>query len=345
MMKALVLTDYMKFEYLDVPLPEIGPDEVLIQVRAAGICGSDVYGMDGSTGRRIPPIIMGHEASGIIADVGEQVEDWKKGNRVTFDSTVYKPDDWYTRGGMYNLSDGREIFGVSTEEFKRDGAFAEFVAVPRHLLYEIPDNVSFVQAAMTEPAAVAFHAINMTPVSNQVSALVIGAGMIGSFIIQGLRMAGCSEIIAVDREDERLDMAKVMGATVVLNPGVQIVPDEVRKRTGRGVDVAFGAVGIPDTTRTAIDCLRKGGSLTLVGNLSSAVEIPLQRIVTDQLRVQGSSASAGEFPSVLEMMASGKINTDPLVSAEVPLPEGADWFRRLYEQEKGLLKVILIPGL
>src|SRR5688572_25084638 len=119
-MKALVLEQYMQLVYKDVPEPPLQDDEVLVRVQAVGICGSDVHGMDGSTGRRIPPLIMGHEASGIIERVGKNVNDWKKDDRVTFDSTIYRKDDWYTKNNMYNLSDGRKVLGVSTNEFKKD---------------------------------------------------------------------------------------------------------------------------------------------------------------------------------------------------------------------------------
>ncbi len=344
-MKALVLKDYMKFEYMDVPDPEVGQDEVLVNVKAAGICGSDVQGMDGSTQRRIPPVIMGHEASGIIVERGGKVKKWKIGKRVTFDSTVYRLDDWYTRRGMCNLSDGREVLGVSAKEFKRDGAFAEYIAIPQHILYKIPENVSFTQAAMTEPAAVALHAINLTLISHLDTAMVIGTGMIGSFIIQGLKLAGCSEIIAVDVRDDRLEMAEKLGAIAALNPQDQDIIEEARKITGhRGVDVAFEAAGNSDAFQIAIESLRKGGTLTLIGNLVPSVDMPLQRVVTHQLRLQGSYAIAGEFPAVLKMIASGKINVDALLSAEAPLSEGAEWFQRLYEREKGLFKVVLIPG-
>jgi L-iditol 2-dehydrogenase len=154
-MKALVLTEYKHFELQDLPRPKPGPSDVLVKVQAVGICGSDVHGMDGSSGRRIPPVVMGHEASGIVVETGDNVRNWHIGDRVTFDSTVYSLDDWYSRRGMYNLSDGREVLGVSTPDFRRQGAFAEFIVVPQHILYLIPDNVSFTQAALVEPVAVA----------------------------------------------------------------------------------------------------------------------------------------------------------------------------------------------
>jgi len=154
-MKALVLEEYNKLTYKDVEDPVQSDDEVLVQVKAAGICGSDIHGMDGSSGRRQPPIIMGHEASGIITATGKDVNGWQAGDRVTFDSTIYQLDDWYTRKGYYNLSDNRKVLGVSPGDYRRHGAFAEYVTVPQHILYRIPEGVSFEQAAMVEPVAVA----------------------------------------------------------------------------------------------------------------------------------------------------------------------------------------------
>ncbi|QJD78753.1 galactitol-1-phosphate 5-dehydrogenase [Spirosoma rhododendri] len=343
-MKALVLTEYNHFEIQDLPQPKPGPNEVLVRVQAVGICGSDVHGMDGSTGRRVPPIVMGHEASGIIAEVGSDVKDWSVGDRVTFDSTVYALDDWYSRRGQYNLSDGREVVGVSAPDFKRQGAFAEFVTVPQHILYAIPDNVSFTQAALVEPVAVALHALSLTPVQVNDSAAVVGAGMIGLFIIQALKLAGCFPIIAIDLDDDRLTLAQTLGATHIINAHSADVSQQVQALThGRGADVSFEVVGAGPTVKTAIDCVRKGATVTLVGNLAPTVEMPLQAVVTRQLRLQGSCAINGEYEAALALISSGRINVEAILSAEVPLADGADWFRRLYAKEKGLIKVVLKP--
>ncbi len=344
-MKALVLTEYKHFELQEVAKPTIRPNEVLVRVKAVGICGSDVHGMDGSSGRRIPPIVMGHEASGIIAEVGSDVRGWATGDRVTFDSTVYVLDDWYSRRGQYNLSDGREVVGVSTPDFKRQGAFAEYVSVPQHILYAIPDNVSFTQAALVEPVAVALHALSLTPIQVNDSAVVVGAGMIGLFVIQALKLAGCGIIIAIDLDDDRLALAQKLGATHIINAGGSgDVAKQVQALTnGRGADVSFEVVGAGPTVKTAIDCVRKGATVTLVGNLAPTVEMPLQAVVTRQLRLQGSCAINGEYEAALALISSGRINVEAILSAEVPLDEGADWFRRLYDKEKGLIKVVLKP--
>ncbi len=344
-MKALVLEEYNKLVYRDWPDPEVADDEVLVKVEAAGICGSDVHGMDGSSGRRIPPIIMGHEASGTISFIGKEVRGWKVGDRVTFDSTIYPLDDWYTFRGLYNLSDNRMVLGVSPGEYRRHGAFADYVNVPGHILYRIPGEVSFTQAAMVEPVAVAAHAVELTPVSWNDTAIIVGTGMVGLFVIQVLRSKGCGNIIAVDLEDEKLSLAKELGANLTLNPS----RDDIQKvvldiSEGRGADIAFEVVGITNTVKTAVECVRKGGTVTLVGNLSPAVELPLQSVVTRQIRLQGSCGICREFPAVLDMIARGEIDVDAILSAEAPLSEGREWFKRLYDKEPGLIKVILKPG-
>ena len=342
-MKALVLEEYNKFVFKDVQKPVVNDDVVLVEIKAVGICGSDVHGMDGSTGRRIPPIIMGHEASGVITETGKNVTSWKIGDRVTFDSTIYKLDDWYTRRGHYNLSDNRMVLGVSCKEFRRDGAFAQFVTIPSHILYRIPDNVSFEQAAMVEPVAVALHAISLSGVKINETAVVFGSGMIGLFIIQLLKQAGCN-VIAVDMLQEKLDMAKISGASVILNSQTDDVPTEIQKLTqNRGADLAFEAVGITPTIKSAIESLRKGTTLVLVGNLSPTVEIPLQKVVTQEITIKGSCAINGEYPAVLDLISKEKINVDNMISTVAPLSEGALYFDKLYKKEQGLLKVILKP--
>jgi L-iditol 2-dehydrogenase len=343
-MKALVLRESMKLVYEDVPEPEVALDEVLVKVEACGICGSDVHGLDGSTGRRQPPLIMGHEAAGTVAGAGSGVRGWAVGDRVTFDSTIYRLDDWYTRRGLYNLSDGREVLGVSPGEYRRHGAFAEYVAVPQHVLYRVPDGVSFEQAAMVEPVAVAAHAVSLTPIAVGDTAVVVGAGMIGLCLVQVLRAAGCGRVFAVELEAEKLELARRLGADVALDPRTADVAREVAQATeGRGADVAFEAVGTTAAVRTAIAAVRRGGTVTLVGNLSPAVELPLQAVVTRQLRLQGSCAIAGEYPAALSMIERGVVNVDSMRSAVAPLAEGALWFDRLYRKERGLMKVILKP--
>ncbi|NQU80231.1 MAG: galactitol-1-phosphate 5-dehydrogenase [Bacteroidetes bacterium] len=344
-MKALILKEYNNLVYTDFPKPEIKSNEVLIRVKACGICGSDVHGMDGTTGRRIPPIIMGHEASGVIVEVGAEVTGWELNDRVTFDSTIYPLNDWYTLKGHYNLSNSRKVLGVSTDEYRRHGAFAEFIAVPQHILYKIPEGVSFEAAAMVEPVAVAAHALNVSPCNRNGKFMVVGAGMIGCFVTKLLKIAGAGKIIVADIDQSKAVLAKKFGADLFLNPLTDNINQIVMEATnGRGVDQAFEVVGNNKATNTAIENVRKGGTVTLVGNISAQVEIPLQQVVTKQIRLQGSCAICGEYEEVLLLMQKGVIDTSPLLSKIAPLKDGAEWFHRLYSKEPGLNKVILCPN-
>jgi L-iditol 2-dehydrogenase len=343
-MKALVLKEYKKLTYEDVPAPECGPNEVLVAVKACGICGSDVHGMDGSTGRRRPPIIMGHEAAGVIAEVGRAVNGWKRGDRVTFDSTIYCGACEFCRRGHINLCDNRRVLGVSCEDYRQHGAFAEYVVVPQHILYRLPDGLSFENAAMVEPVSIAFHAVRRAPPVLNDTAVVVGAGMIGLFVIQALRLAGCGKIIAVDVVPDKLKMARELGASHTVNSGAEDAVACVQGLTGGfGADLAVEAVGMTQTVEMAVRCLRKGGSVTLVGNVSPRIELPLQVAVTRELTLYGSCASSGEYPACLDMLARGSVNAAPILSAVAPLADGASWFDRLYRKEPGLLKVILKP--
>lgn len=343
-MKALLLTEYKKFEFTEVPAPEVGPGDVLIKVSACGICGSDIHGMDGSSGRRIPPLIMGHEASGVIEAVGDQVSGWQAGDRVTFDSTISCGQCYFCRRGEINLCDDRRVLGVSCDDYRQHGAFAEYVVVPPRILYRLPDTLSFEEAAFVEPVSIAVHAVDRTPISLSDTAVVVGSGMIGLLVIQALRAAGCGTIIAVDLDPAKLELAVALGADEGLRSDEVDVPGEVMRRTeGRGADLAFEVVGITPTLQLAVASVKKGGSVTLVGNLAAQAELPLQAVVTRELTLYGSCASQGEYPACLEMIARGDIDVKPLMSAVAPLADGAGWFDRLYGGEAGLLKVILTP--
>ena len=343
-MKALLLNEYKNLELTEIPVPQPRVDELLVRVRACGICGSDVHGYDGSTGRRLPPIVMGHEAAGIVEAVGSAVSGFKPGDRVTFDSTIYCGECFFCQRGEVNLCDRREVLGVSTPLFRRHGAFAEYVAVPARVSYVLPEALPFEHAAMIEAVSVAVHAVSLAPIAKDDTVVVIGAGMIGLLTLQAARAAGAERVIVVDVDATRLEMAEAMGAAITLNARECDVVKEVADETsGRGADLAIECVGTTATVKTAVDCARKGGAVTLVGNVAPTVELPLQSVVSRQIRLQGSCASSGEYPQCMELMASGAIRVAPLISKVAPLADGVAWFERLYAGEPGLLKVVLQP--
>lgn len=343
-MKSLVLTEPKVLRIQESPTPDLAADEALIRVKACGICGSDVHGYDGSSGRRIPPLIMGHEAAGVIEGMGAKVEGFSLGDRVTFDSTVYCGECEYCLEGKVNLCDRRMVLGVSCGEYRRHGAFAEYIAVPSRILYKLPPSLPFEHAAMIEAVSVAVHAVGRVKFQPGDASVVVGAGMIGLLLVQAARAAGCDRVIAVDLDKDRLKLAKELGATQSINPLESDTIETILGATaGQGARVSFEVVGSTPTVETAIQATRKGGAVVLVGNLALQVEFPLQSVVTREITLFGSCASAGEYPKCIELMDKGAIKVSPLISAQATLEEGAEWFDRLYAKEAGLMKVILQP--
>lgn len=343
-MKALQLSAYKQLDFVDLQSPEPAEGELLIRIKACGICGSDVHGYDGSTGRRIPPIVMGHEAAGVVEAVGRGVKEFKAGDRVTFDSTVYCGKCFFCSRGQINLCDHREVIGVSTPAFRRMGAFAEYVTVPARIAYRLPDDFPFAHAAMIEAVSVAVHGVSLTPIEPEDTVVVVGAGMIGLLTLQAVRQTGATRVFVVDMDDSRLQLAKQLGATQTFNSQTQQVVQEVQQLTeGRGADAALECVGITNAIKVAVESVRKGGAVTLVGNVAPTIELGLQSVVSRQIRLQGSCASNGEYPECIAWMSQGRIRVEPLITAVAPLCDGASWFQRLYNREPGLLKIVLEP--
>lgn len=343
-MKALVHTAPLKLEYRDVPKPQFNNDEVLVRVKAVAICGSDMHGYTGATGRRIPPIIMGHEAAGVVEAIGRNVRDIAVGDRITFDSTVYCNQCPACRQGRVNLCAHREVLGASTPVFHRDGAMAEYVVVPWWITYRLPDTLSFEEAALIEPASVGLHAARITPVDVNDIVAIVGAGQIGLFAMQGVRVKGAGKIVVLDVKEERLALARRLGAEVTINPSSVDVAEEMRRSVGRPeADAVLEAVGTEKTVDLALALTKQGGHVTLIGNITPRIQIGLQGIVLRELTIRGSCAVAGEYRAALDLTASGRIQAKPLISRIMPLAEGQQAFDALHRGEPGLMKVVLEP--
>jgi L-iditol 2-dehydrogenase len=334
-MRALLLSQYNQLDVADLPEPEPGAGEILVRVAACGICGSDVHGYDGTSGRRIPP----------IESVGAGVKNFKAGDRITFDSTVYCGTCEFCKRGEVNLCNNRQVVGVSCGDYRRAGAFAEYVVVPQQICYQLPDGLAFEEAAMLEAVAVALHAVHVSEMKGGETALVIGAGMIGLLTLQAAQALGASEVMIADIDATRLERAKTLGAKETLLLSGDALVKEILSRTGgKGVDLVLEAVGREETIAASIASVRKGGTVTLIGNISPQVKIPLQAVVSRQIRLQGSCASSGEYPEAMELLAAGKIKVKPLITAVAPLGDGPRWFARLHSGEPNLMKVVLDPS-
>jgi L-iditol 2-dehydrogenase len=343
-MKALVHTKPLTFEMEERAVPKHGADELLVRVEAVGICGSDVHGMTGQTGRRIPPIVMGHEAAGVVDAVGAAVTRYKKGDRITFDSTIYCNRCRYCLAGKPNLCSHRKVLGVSCDEYRQDGAMADFVVVPEHIVCPLPQGLGFEKAAMVEPVSIAVHAVERAGIHLGDSVVVIGCGIIGLLTIQAARLAGAGQVIAVDLVDYKLEEARRLGADHAVNPKKTDAVEAIRALTaGEGADVSLEAVGFAPTVDLAVRSVRKGGRCVMIGNLTPKGEFPLQVVVQRELDVRGTVASAGEYPACLALIASGRLDVQSLISKVVPLEEAPHWFHLLHEGKERHFKVILKP--
>lgn len=376
-MNALVLTGPSQFEFdTAFPDPRPGPGEVLVQVRACGICGSDIHGMDGRSGRRQTSIVMGHEAAGEIIEVGAGVANWQVGQRVTFDSTEYCGECDECRRGYVNLCASRKVLGVSPGTYRRHGCFAERIALPERILYPLPDDLSYEKAAFAEPVSIALHAVNLADgieigeafepqdeaaccndeacggceahaegeTATGGTAVVVGAGLIGLLVVQALKARGWERVIAVDLDERRLALARELGAAETFHARQEGLAQHLREICGGdGADASFEVVGAAAPLDLAIRSVRKGGQVILVGNLQPETPFPLQEVVTRQITLKGSCSCAGEYPEAVRRIQDGSIRVEPLLSAVAPLAEGEGWFHRLYDNQEGLLKVVLVP--
>ena len=197
---------------------------------------------------------------------------------------------------------------------------------------------------MLEAVSVALHAVKVSNLAGGETALVIGAGMIGLLTLQAARVAGCSKVFVADIDTTRLQSAMELGADeTICASGAELVEETLRLTEQRGVDLVLEAVGRNQTIDAAIDCVRKGGTVTLIGNITPQVNLPLQKVVSRQIRLQGSCASCGEYPDAMALMATGKIRVGSLITAVAPLSDGPAWFDRLHSGEPNLMKVVLDP--
>ena len=348
-MKALLLTAPSSLTLTDLETPEPDAGEVRVRIAACGICGSDVHGYTGSTGRRIPPLVMGHEAAGIIDAVGKNVSGELIGQRVALDSTVFCGECEFCCNGKENLCTHRQVLGVSCDTYRRQGCFAEYAIVPERCVYPLPEQMGFVAASLLEPLTIGLQAVrlgNASPATR--SAVVIGAGTIGLAIIVALKSYGVQRVAAVDLDVSRLNEAREFGADAVFEAdqitAKQLAEWGASSADTDGADLVLEAVGAAASVETAIHAVTRGGTVVLVGNVSPVVELPLQTVVTRQIRLQGSCASAGCYPEAIELAASGAVDLSRFVSRVAPLEDGIDWFERLHNREPGVLKVVLQPS-
>lgn len=339
-MKALVYRGVRQMKYQNWPDPTPGPGEALVAVRAVGICGSDLHGYTGESGRRMPPLVMGHEATGEIVSLGLRVREASalaSGRRVAIRPNVLCGTCDQCRAGDTHRCRNRWLLGVH-----RHGAMAERVAVPVGNLVSLPDTVSFVHGTLAEPLAVALHAVRLAGDLTNQSVLIAGSGPIGLLALVVALQAGARVVVMTDLIPQRRSTAMALGAGAALDPTQGNWKQELAEVVGsEEIDIALDAVGIPSTLQQAIEVIRPGGTVIAIGGWQS-VPIDLIRVVAYEVQIKGSiNYTPAEFKEACRWLGEGRLKPEYLITHIRPLSEGAAVFEELVQHPEDYIKVVL----
>ena len=345
-MQVPVFTDLKKIEFQERPKPEVQSGDVLVRVEYCGICGSDVHGY--LNGIMVPKgTVMGHECSGVVAEVGEGVQGFASGDRVVVKPIPQCGECYWCQRGQYSLCPKafERAIGITPAN---DGAFAEYIRIqyPNEMLFKLPDSVTLREAALVEPLATSLHGVRMSRFKPGDRVVVIGAGMIGLGVLQFLRLGGAGKIIVLEISREKLRLAQDMGADVVLDPvseGEALREQIVDLTDGVGADVVFECAGVPIAFQTCIHYVKSGGQVMLLGINDKEVAINAFMMVLWEVEMKGVLGYYDEFKYVIEFLEQKKINTEPLISDVIPLADvEGKGFRRLLASTD-MVKILVKP--
>jgi len=339
-MQALVWEGPRQMNMREVATPVAATDEVLIRVAYSGICGSELGGYLGHNSLRVPPLIMGHEFSGEIVALGDDVNEinpaLKSGQQVTVNPLISPPWSKAALRGRHNLALPRNILGIH-----RPGSYAEYVTAPASNVYPLPAGMSLEHAALTEPLGCALRAARLSGCTATDSVLITGLGPIGLLTMLAVKAMGVQTIIATDTDADRIAIGKHFGVQV-LNPLQDKVVEVVREVTsGEGVDVAIDAVGAAATRRECLDAVRAGGQVIFTGLHDEESTIQANLLIRNEINVQGSFAYTPlDFEDAFQWLAEGRIEIDPWL-LKAPLSEGGACFERLLGKPGPVAKILL----
>jgi L-iditol 2-dehydrogenase len=340
--KALVYKGPGIIELEDVAEPVRKEDEILIKIKAVGICGSDIEGYLGKSGRRIPPMIMGHEFAGEVIECSKDSK-LNQGDKVTAYPKFYCGKCDYCKAGLTNICPHAEFLGV----LDKDGAMQEYISVPERFVYKADKETDYIKISMVEPLAVAYRSVlktNIEELRNAKYVLLIGAGTIGLLVLQVLRLKGIENIIVSDLSDYRLKIARKLGAKYVINPGNTDLHAKILDITdGNLADYSFEAVGFSKTAAQSLNELKIGGTAVWIGNAQKMIEVNMQEIVTRELIIKGNYIyTVDDFVDSLRLIEEDKVDCDSIITLIESLENGGEMFKKLVHNADGsMIKIIL----
>lgn len=325
-MRALVLAEFGRLEVEDRPDPSPGPGEVLIEIVATGICGSDLHGFTGENGRRVPGQVMGHESVGRVARPGPGVSGLQAGQPVTFNPVVIPDEDIEAYRGREQHCPGKYVIGVAPDVVS---SFAQLIVVPARNVVPLPESMPIEYGALIEPLAVAVHAVRRAGAGSAGSVLVVGGGPIGQSVVLALAMEGATNVIVSEVDPARRALAGRLGARTV-DPAAGPVPGQVTALLGGPADVAVDAAGVSASVADAVASVRPGGMVCLVGMGSPRLDLDAFSISTAERSLAGSfTYSAQDFRDAAAWMSGSPAVAADLISRVVPLDEAQDAFTAL----------------
>lgn len=344
-MKALVLEGLGRIACRDLDRPQPTKGEVLLRVRAAAVCGSDVARF--VKGHRLYPLVLGHEASGEVVEVGRGVDPALLGTRAALIPLIPCMHCAYCNQGLFSACASYSFLGS-----RRDGGFAEFVALPSSNLMPLPAGVDFESGALIEPATVARHALEMGRFATGQSVAVLGAGSVGLMAVQWLRLLGARKILVSDISEDNLACARRLGAHVAVSARHEDVAQRLAEESGGGVDLALELAGVPQALEQALQAAHPRGSVVLTGNQPKDAVFPaelMETITRKELEVHGTWMSYSapfpghEWQEAIAAMQSGALSAVEIVSHRFPLCEGEDVFRAIGQRTLAYRKIMLVP--
>ncbi|TCS92404.1 2,3-butanediol dehydrogenase [Hazenella coriacea] len=334
----------------DIPEPQIKPGFVKISVEWCGICGSDLHEylagpifIPGDEPHPLSgekaPIVMGHEFAGEVIEIGEGVQKVKVGDRVTVEPILNCGTCAACRSGRYNICEWIGFHGLAGG----GGGFSEVTMVKEHMVHKIPDHMTYEQGALVEPTAVALHAVRQSQVRAGDSCAVFGTGPIGLSVIQCLKAAGATNIIAVEISAERQQKAKELGATHIINPLKANTVDVIREITKDGVDVCFEVAGVEATLASAMDSVKFGGQVLIVSIWEKKAAIAPNNLVIKETNMKGTLAYRNIFPAVIQLISERKIEAEKMITKKINLDQIVDEGFEALVQSKSQVKILVKP--
>lgn len=326
----------------DWQTPSVKPNEVLVQVAACGVCHTDLHYIDqGVPTFKKPPLILGHEPSGVVAQVGSEVKNLKEGDRVLLPAVLTCGTCEFCRTGRENICQAMIMIGNNV-----DGAYAEYVAAPAKDVFHLPKEISLQEGCIIADAiSTPYHAVkNRGEVKGGDTVVVFGCGGVGINVVQVAAAFG-GVVIAVDISDKKLEWAKTFGASYTVNPRkVENIAKEIKRLTNGGANVAFEVIGKPQTIETAFGTLRKGGRLVVVGYSAEDIKLSVAKIMYFEMEVRGSlGCRPVDYPRLIELCRIGKIKVKELVTQKFPLERINDAFELLRNHDENTLRSVVIP--